>query len=274
MPRMRTDDGVEIHYRVDDFRDPWVGDPGDTILLSHGFSRSMKWFTQWVPALSRKYRVLRYDIRGCVESSAPPEDSTWSGDRLARDALNLVDHLGIQKVHWVGFESGGMWGYVFAINHPDRIKSLTVLNTPSTISGRRITSVAKGGAKATDYLKTAELRQWLTETFSTRMDMALADPKMVEWHIAEQSKTPKPVALGINGILETLTLAGKYSSIKVPTLIMLSDKAHNCPVGEQRVVQQQIPDSRMVVFPDIAAGAQLLILDRCTEEVLGFLDSL
>ena len=274
MPKVRTDDGVEIHYHVDDFRDPWLAD-GDTIVMVHGFARSMKWWTQWVPALSRKYRVVRFDVRGCGESSAPPEAAKWTADRIAKDALNLIDHLGLQKVHWVGFESGGMWGKVFAINHPDRTKSLTVLNTPSAMAARSITSVDKSGASGSDLVAKIGFRQWLTDTFPTRMDMSKADPRIMEWHIGEQCKTPESVVRGLNEILETLDLTGKYPGIKCPTLIMYSDKAHNCPVEEQRAIQDAIDGAaNMVVFSNIAAGVQLLIPDRCTEEVLRFLESL
>ncbi len=45
MPTITTGDGVELHYQLDDFRDPWISDQGDTILMSHGLSRSMKWWT-------------------------------------------------------------------------------------------------------------------------------------------------------------------------------------------------------------------------------------
>jgi 3-oxoadipate enol-lactonase len=274
MPRVKTDDGVEIHYHVDDFRDPWLGD-GDTIVMAHGFARNIKWWTQWVPALSRKYRVVRFDVRGCGESSAPPEGASWTADRVAKDAINLIDHLGIAKVHWVGFESGGMWGKVFAINHPDRVKTLTVLNTPSAMAGREITSVDKSGASGSDLVAKIGFRQWLTDTFATRMDMSMADPRIKEWHISEQCKTPESVVRGLNEILETLDLSGKYPAIKCPTLIMFSDKAHNCPVAEQRAIQDAIEgNTNMVVFSNIAAGAQLLIPDRCTEEVLRFLGSL
>ena len=272
MPKMQTDDGVDIHYHVHDFRDPWITDQGETILLSHGFCRSMKWWNQWVPALSRKYRVVRYDVRGCGFSSQPPEGTPWSADRLAKDALNLIDHLAIDQVHWVGFESGGMWGKVFAINHPDRIKSLAVLNTPSAVAKRNIMNLSKEQVKGSEVLAKVGLKQWLLDTLTVRMDMKMADPKMMEWHIAEQSKTPTQVAVGISQSLENLSLEGKYEKIQVPTLIMIGDRARNCPVDEQMVVQKQIPNAGLVVFPNIAAGSHLLMPDRCTDEVLRFLE--
>jgi pimeloyl-ACP methyl ester carboxylesterase len=274
MPKMRTEDGVDIHYHVDDFRDPWRADPQDVIVMAHGFCRNMKWWTQWVPALSRKYRLVRYDVRGCGESSAPPEGATWTGDRVARDALDLIDHLGIQKVHWLGFESGGVWGELFAINHPDRIRSLTVLNSPVTGTGRRIATLRLGDVKASDRLAEVGLREYLTEGFAWQLKEFSLDPRMVEWHIDQQAKTPQHVAIGITIIFDTADLSASYSKIQVPTLIMIGDKAKNCPLEEQAALARTIPDARLVVLPNSAAAFWLIIPDRASEEVLRFLESL
>ena len=271
MPKMQTDDGVDIHYRIDDFRDPWATDAGDTILMSHGFARNLKWWTTCVPALSRKYRIVRVDVRGCGESSAPPEVATWSADRIARDALDLIDHLGIEKVHWVGFESGGMWGYVFALNHPERLKSLTALNTPSAMAGRRISAVPQGGSHGAELMEKVGLRQWVAETNAMQMYPSVVGAEMISWSTEEQSKTPTHVGLAILGVLENLDLTGKYSQVKAPTLIMIGDDARNCPLEEQVAVRREIPNARLVVIPNVGTGVQLVMPDDCTRELISFL---
>ena len=278
MPKMTTDDGIELHYHVDDFRDPWITDPGDPVVFTHGFSRSMKWWVQWVPALSRKFRVVRYDMRGCGQSSVPPEGPSWSADRLARDVLNLIDHLGAQRIHWIGFESGGMWGKMFAVNHPDRLKSLTLCNTPATNESttRPMDSLASGGGQASTPLPSEEikrvgLRQFLINTNSTRWDMSVADPRLPDWHLAEHSKTPTHVAASIMQIVETLDLPALHPRIQAPTLIMASDRSPAASAGEHAVERTQIPNARLVVFPNTVSGIHLTMPDRCTAEVLRFL---
>ena len=265
MPKMRTDDGVELSYRVDDFRDPWAVDSGDTILMAHGFGRTMKWWTQWVPALSRKYRVVRYDGRGCGESSVPPQGATWSAERLCMDALDLLDHLGIEKVHWVGFESGGTWGMGFAASYPDRIRSLTLCSTPY-FSGQR-----RGPTRASEVMQEVGFSQWLADTYSARMDLSLADPKLVDWHLAEHSKTPTEVAVAITRVAEDLDVSQWLPKIKVPTLMMVGDRCAPCPLDAQSSMQKQIPSARLVVFPNIGPGIHLLIPDLCVRELLAFL---
>ena len=272
MPKLRADDGVELHYHLDDFRDPWVTDPGDTILLFQGFARSMKWWNQWVPPLSRKYRVLRYDTRGCGESSVPSEGAIWSVERLNQDVLQLIDHLGIEKIHWVGFESGGLWGIVFAVNYPDRIKSLTLCSTPAGKGSGHLAATGTQPSPA-EVIKAVGFRQWLIDTKETRIDLAVADPRVVDWYLEENAKTPTDVAVSIMEVADGCDVAGMHSRIGVPTLILVAQRAKSCPLEEQVAVLRAIPDARMVVLPNIGAGFQLLMPDRCVEEVLGFLGS-
>ncbi len=279
MPKARMDDGVEINYRVDDFMDPWIEEKDkETILMHHGFARSMKWWIQWVPALSRKYRVVRYDCRGCGESSIPPEGSEWSAGRFIKDALCLMDQLGIQKVHWVGFESGGLLGILFAVTYPDRIKTLTLPNTPFKVPDNEANPKAgqfytQGYVDQTEAMEKLGLREWLKRSFSNRMDMSKADPKMLEWHLNEHSKTPQHVALSISRFVQVADVSERLSEVKVPTLIMVGDRSPICPLNLQHIMQQKIPNARLFVFGGIGPGIQLLIPDRCTEEMLKFLQS-
>lgn len=276
MPKVKMDDGVEINYRIDDFMDPWIEEEKkETILMHHGFARNMKWWIQWVPALSRKYRVLRYDCRGCGESSIPPEGAEWSAARLVKDALLLVDQLGIKKVHWVGFESGGILGIVFALTYPDRIASLLLPNTPIHLpkddnpKGKQ--TYAQDHSSPAAAIQELGLKEWLRRSYSNRMDMSKADPKMLEWHLNEHSKTPKEVAVNIMKFVQVSDVTERLSEIKVPTLLMVGDKSVLCPLSDQRLMQKKILNAKLVIFKGIGQGIHMLMPDRCTKETLKFL---
>jgi 3-oxoadipate enol-lactonase len=274
MPYVSTDDGVRLHYHADDFRDPWEVPSDEAVLLHHGFARSMKWWAQWVPALSRNYRVVRYDVRGCGLSSMPSLQAEWSTDRIVRDAVEVIDSLHIRKVHWVGFESGGLFGMMFAGQYPDRIRSLTLVNTPSDrwIKGRMSPSMRLQHSKASEAIREIGLRQWLVDTMPTRLDPDVASPRLVEWHINEHAKTPTAVATALMDAIERAELSSVPSRIRVPTLIMAGERSPNCPPAEQQELAAQIPEARPVItFPGIGAGIQLLIPNECTDEVLKFL---
>jgi 3-oxoadipate enol-lactonase len=67
-----------------------------------------------VPLLGRDYRVLRMDPRGYGASGKPASGYRFEIDQLARDAFGLMDHLGIERVHWVGDSTGGAVRQVLA----------------------------------------------------------------------------------------------------------------------------------------------------------------
>src|SRR5713101_10014196 len=131
MPKI-TANNCEMYYELDDYTDPWLKDK-DTIWLQHGVGRSSKFWYHWVPALARNYRVVRRDMRGHGLSSAPPPDHKWSLNELAEDMLAFMDGIGLEQVHYVGESIGGIIGVLFATRWPERLKSLTICNSPTTI---------------------------------------------------------------------------------------------------------------------------------------------
>src|SRR5215475_2350814 len=128
MPNFRPTSDLDMHYRVDDFTDPWR-EP-QTILMLHGNAESgLAWYA-WVPRLARDYRVVRPDMRGFGESTVMPADYPWTLDRLIEDFCLLIDHLDIGRFHLVGAKIGGTIARAFAARRPDRLGTLTVVGTP------------------------------------------------------------------------------------------------------------------------------------------------
>jgi 3-oxoadipate enol-lactonase len=275
MPRLLTDDGVSIHYDVDDFRDPWVQDAPETVLLHpDGFARSMKWWQQWVPTLARRYRVLRYDVRGCGESSVPPRDADWSVSRLIKDALDLLNHLAIDRVHWVGFHGGAVMGELFAVTYPERIQSLTLVNGPPHLEESLLEMYALGEKDSLASMERYGLKEWLRRTNPGRLDMERTDPRIVEWHTEEQAKTPFHVAYKQHETFRGGDLRGVLPQIRVPTLLLAGDRSPVAPLEQQRAMQESIPDARLVVFEGIGEGIFLTMADRCVAETVKFIAGL
>ena len=84
-------DGTRLHYRYDDFTDPWK-EALLVVLLHPGLGSSLRLFG-WVPHLARNYRVVRPDIRGHGKSQPGP-DNTLTHERLTLDLIELLDHIG------------------------------------------------------------------------------------------------------------------------------------------------------------------------------------
>jgi pimeloyl-ACP methyl ester carboxylesterase len=108
--------GVRINYV-----DHGAGAP---VLLIHGFTASIEpaWIeTGILPDLARDYRVIAFDLRGHGKSSKPHDPRDY--DEVALDAIRLLDHLGIQKAHVVGYSLGGIIAAKLLTTHAERFLS-------------------------------------------------------------------------------------------------------------------------------------------------------
>src|SRR5680860_1151599 len=123
--------GLHMHYET-------FGS-GDPVLLLHGLgSNSKGWGLQKEPFAAR-HRVILTDLRGHGRTDRPP--GPYSVPMFTADVVGLLDALDVPSVSVVGLSMGGMVGFQLAIDHPDRIKSLVVVNAgpavvPKTIRDR------------------------------------------------------------------------------------------------------------------------------------------
>ncbi len=115
-----------------------AGASGPAVVLVHGHSVDLRIWDEQAPALSAAgFRVVRYDVRGHGRSMAPPTGYTWEdyaadlGDLLER--LNLEgpeeESLGVDRAHVAGLSMGGGIALQFALDHPDRVLSLTLVDS-------------------------------------------------------------------------------------------------------------------------------------------------
>jgi pimeloyl-ACP methyl ester carboxylesterase len=101
---------------------------GTPVLLLHGgFMYSETWAGQ-IPALARHYRVITTDSRGHGRTTLGTGPLTYR--RMAADAAGLIEKLRLGGVHLVGWSDGGCTALALAIEHPELVRSMTLLGTP------------------------------------------------------------------------------------------------------------------------------------------------
>ena len=124
--RMVRANGVDLC--VETFGD--AGDPA--ILLIHGCCASMLWWERELcEAIAAGGRfVIRFDNRDTGRSTCyPPGAPAYSMSDMARDAIGILDALGVRRAHVVGRSMAGGIAAVLGIDHPDRVASLTFIAT-------------------------------------------------------------------------------------------------------------------------------------------------
>jgi pimeloyl-ACP methyl ester carboxylesterase len=109
------------------------GDPDDpAILLIGGSSASMDWWeTEFCERLAAGSRfVIRYDHRDTGQSvTYEPGAPGYAGEDLVADAVGVLDALGVRRAHVVGISMGGAIAQLVALDHRDRVASLTLIST-------------------------------------------------------------------------------------------------------------------------------------------------
>ncbi|MEJ2869579.1 alpha/beta hydrolase [Actinomycetospora sp. OC33-EN08] len=107
-------------------------DDGFPVLLVGGATWSRDWWdeTATAPLVERGFRVVRYDHRDTGEAEHwPPGAPGYTGADLTRDALGVLDGLGIGAAHVVGLSMGGGIAQELALAHRDRVAGLTLIAT-------------------------------------------------------------------------------------------------------------------------------------------------
>src|ERR671936_695923 len=104
---------------------------GPLVVLLHGFPEFWFGWRSQIPALvGAGFRVVAPDMRGYNLSSRPSGWRSYDSDHLAADIAGLVRHFGAEKAHVVGHDWGAAVAYYTAMQHPEVVDRLVIMNVP------------------------------------------------------------------------------------------------------------------------------------------------
>jgi haloacetate dehalogenase len=116
-------DGVEI--------DALVGGSGPPLLLLHGYPQTRMIWKQIAHALAERFTLVMPDLRGYGRSGKPPGEAghaTYSKRAMARDQIAVMRALGFAQFAVAGHDRGGRVAYRLALDHPDAVTRIAVLD--------------------------------------------------------------------------------------------------------------------------------------------------
>lgn len=218
---------------------------GAPLILIHGLGSSSQDWEMQVPVLSRHYRLVVLDVRGHGRSQKPRERYSIQG--FTADLVALIDHLQLGPAHVVGLSMGGMIAFQLAVDEPQRLKSLCIVNSAPEVKVRsandywqwakrwslaRLLSLDTIGKALGERLfpkpEQATLRQAMRQRWATndkRAYLASFDA-IVGWGVQE-----------------------RLSTITCPTLVISADHDYT-PVAQKQNYVKLLPDARLVVIED------------------------
>lgn len=262
MPRARAN-GIDIEY--DTFGDPTAA----PLLLVMGLGAQMiSWEEDFCEQLAaRGFHVIRFDNRDIglstkMEAAGMPDVmSAFAGDPkpaytlddMADDAVGLLDALGIRAAHVVGASMGGFIAQLMAINHPDRVLSLTsIMSGPG---GRDAVAPRPEGAEVLTRVP-PETRDgriehgvWIRGVLvgsGNPFDEAAEVQRTTR--AVDRSYYPVGTARQLVAILAARGRLERLANVKVPTLVVHGLDDPLVPVDNGRRVAAAVPGARLLEF--------------------------
>jgi haloacetate dehalogenase len=104
---------------------------GAPVLLLHGFPQTHLMWRSVAPLLARRFTVICADLRGYGHSGSPasaPDHAPYAKRAMARDMVSVMDKLGFARFAVAGHDRGGRVAYRLALDHPERVERLAVLD--------------------------------------------------------------------------------------------------------------------------------------------------
>lgn len=236
MPFATARDGCRIFYRLEGPENAPVVMFSNSLGTDH-----MMWQAQ-SKRLKSQFRILRYDQRGHGASDVPGE--TYSLDQLGHDVVDLVGHLGINRLSFCGISMGGLTGQWLGVNTPELIQSLVLADTsahfpPAQMWQDRMDAIRTGGMKA---ISDAVLGRFFSERFHKSCPGIVSQYR----HVLENMDARG--YLGCCEAIKNADMRGKLNMIGVRTLVISGEHDHSTPPERGEYIAGQIPGSKHVKF--------------------------
>jgi pimeloyl-ACP methyl ester carboxylesterase len=248
------------------------GDPADpAVLLIHGAGASMIW---WDPELcsalaARGRFVIRYDQRDTGRSTSYPVGAPgYAMSDLARDAVALLDALGIERAHVVAQSMSGGTALILGVEHPARVSALTLVSTSTGDEGLPPPSMAH--VDAPDFADPAAVEEYVVRSIeaeaaghfdeTTARAMVRADMARARDYRASLTNH---YAMRFDG-----PSGGGFGELTMPVLVLHGDADPLLPLPHGEAVHAAVPGSRLVVLRGMGHGLSAPYWTTFVDEVL------
>jgi 3-oxoadipate enol-lactonase len=257
-------DGVPIACRVHG-----AGSGLPAVALVHSLAMDHRFWDRVAERLAGHAAVITIDARGHGRSGRG--STPYTAQRMARDLLDVMDHLKVPKAIVGGASMGGCVALQFAGTYPARSQGLALIDTtawygptaPKDWEERAAKAETQGMESLVEFQKT----RWFSDAFRAR------EPELVQQCIDIF------VANDLEGYLATCRMLGAFDGrallpdIRVPTRVLVGDEDYAAPVAMAQAMHEGIAGSRLQVIagarhltplevPDVVAAS---LLELCSE---------
>lgn len=235
MPKEKIGD-MHVHYQIKG--------KGPDLVFIHGLGSSAEgWDFQ--EEFSNNYRMLTYDVRGHGQTDKPI--GPYSVPLFADDLAGLLAHLDIKQAHIVGISMGGWIAFQFAVDHPEIVKSLTIINSWAEMIPR--TRQEKLAIfKRLVIFKLLSMRK-IGETLSKGLFIKPEHEEIRKIFVEQWAKNDKSAYMASMRGAIGWSVVEHLDKIKCPTLVIAADEDYT-PIEDKQIYVDLLPDARLEVIED------------------------
>jgi pimeloyl-ACP methyl ester carboxylesterase len=234
MPYLNRD-GVNIYYEQ--------RGNGPAVLLSHGYSASARMWQGQMEALSDRYHVIAFDMRGHDRSDSPEDSALYSHELTVADMAAVLDACSAKRAVIGGLSLGGFMSLAFHLAHPERTIALMLFDT------------------GPGYKKDAPRESWnkMANSFAAELEKKGLDAAGAgaEVRVAHH-RSAKGLAHAARGMLAQKDgrVIESLPEIRVPTLVLAgaNDKEF---IPSTDYMAAKIPGAEKVILPNAGHAANI-----------------
>ena len=239
---------------------------GETVLFIHGLGSSARdWETQ-IPAFAKHYQTIAFDLRGHGQSQKP--QGPYSMSLFAKDTAELIKSLGVGSVHVVGISLGGMIAFQLAVDHPELIKSMVIVNSGPELVVRTLKE------RWQVFMRFAIVRLMgmskMGEVLSKRLFPKDGHENLRQLFVARWAENDIRAYLDTMRAIVGWSVADKIKNIKMPVLVVAADKDYT-PVSAKEAYIPALGNAQLVVIEDSRHAVPVEKPDEFNRIVLEFL---
>lgn len=233
----------QVHYLA--------GGTGEPVVLLHGIFAEKDHWVDFARPLTGRFHVIVPDLPGFGESGRLPEQSYDYATQTER-LKDLLDALGLQRVHLAGNSMGGTIAALFAIAHPERVASVALIGAPHGIRSPQPSAMDA----MVDAGKTPLIAHNATE-FAQMMELVFAKQPFLPYPILQATQEAALRNADSNLRLWQAQLKDRYlldtriAAVPQPTLALWGEKDHVFDVSATAVLHARLPHAQVEVLPGL-----------------------
>lgn len=242
---------------------------GEPVFFIHGLGSCAEDWRSQMEFFRDRYRVIACDLRGHGRSSKP--HGTYSMERFAADVAAMLREVATGPAHVVGISLGGMVAFQLAVDAPELVRSLTIVNSGPAVPARTFKQRLPLYVRLL-YAHVLGLPA-MAKMVAKRLFPKPGQEPLQRAFIARLSANDRECYLAsLKAIFAGWSVADRLGSVRCPVLVLAADQDYT-PVALKQAYVSRLPDARLVVIPDSRHAVPLEKPREFNEALASFLSS-